>query len=174
MPYEYPGPNPYQSSGDKSAAALNAWFQDVAQSVVDLQDLLSAMFGAQAVAVVACGDYGLQAGKVQPESPEAMQVEILPVRAIVDKVPFHIPDAQHPTFTAPTLDPRIDVIAASASQRLFVVRTGAEAPTPVAPLVADDEVELARIHLVPGMTAIYAAATSGEGHIEDRRVWLNV
>lgn len=174
MAYAFPGPNPYQSSGDKSAPSMNAWFEDVRLALADQADMARALFGTATNCVVACADYGLDAGKVAPETPEAMQVEVSPTRCYVDGCPLHIATGQHPTFVAPTGDPRIDLIAVSAISRAFVVRTGYEAPSPVAPTPADDEIPLAWIHLQPGMTGIYATETTGEGHIEDKRVWLNV
>lgn len=71
-----------------------------------------------------------------------------------------------PTFTAPTTNPRIDILTADSSGNLTITQ-GTEASSPTAPAYPTNKVVICEVYHVVGETAIYDndAQVSGQGYI---------
>lgn len=78
-----------------------------------------------------------------------------------------------PTFTAPSANPRIDVLSIDSSGTL--VRTaGSEAASPSAPAVPAGNVPICRVYNRVGQTTIRDTDTTGQGYIQkDARGFIN-
>jgi hypothetical protein len=79
-----------------------------------------------------------------------------------------------PTITAPTGNPRIDLLTIDNAGTLALI-TGTEASSPTAPTYPTDKMVLAEIYNVVGETIIYdnANQTAGQGYITDVRPFLS-
>jgi hypothetical protein len=170
--YNVPGPNPYTADGTRTWPEWQAWYEAIAAKFNDLNEAVSVLCGGPD-GVVANYLHGLTSGQVSAISPPSMSVFIAAGMFIADKQFFKIATSTSPTFTAPTVEDRIDTIVASGPDRAYVVYTGVEASTPSAPSVGDGEVLLAHVYLRPGMTEIHESDVTGEGFLTDQRTFTN-
>jgi hypothetical protein len=181
MAYKNPGRHPARKDGlnvsTGSGQAMLDYLDRLEASIANLQWFIEKMLGGSTSnGVVAFnGLNGINAGKVTATSPYAsMKLDIKAGAFFVDKVPFKIlSNATTPDFVAPTGEERIDVVAASAFDASFVIITGIEDPSPVAPALEEGMVALAHVRMRPGMTEIGNTDTSGEGYVINVRNFIN-
>lgn len=179
MPYENPQATPMALTGDRSAASLLTWLEQLRFAVQTTQWFHAALMGAAegTDGVWAHGSVMLDVGKVTANTIPNMSVEIQPFAGVVAGVPFRIPSGIVTSpLTAPSSSPRIDALVARAAvgqDGQFVLIQGAEAGSPSAPGIEDTDVLLAWIHHRVGETSIEDADDATNGWIEDKRTPLN-
>jgi hypothetical protein len=90
---------------------------------------------------------------VTESTPNAMTVEIAAGAGQVGGITVNWSAATTGTITAPSVNPRIDIVVVNSDNTITVV-TGAEAATPLIPTVTNTQLALARIDLTVGMATI--------------------
>jgi hypothetical protein len=111
--------------------------------------------------------------KTVPTSPASLVVEVKPGYAFVARMPYKLAAAtQTPSITAPTSQPRIDLVQARLDTWDISVKTGTEAASPTAPSPDTNCIALARLHCRVGMTSIKSTDDSVNGYIVDARTFV--
>jgi hypothetical protein len=90
---------------------------------------------------------------VTESTPNAMTVEIAADSGQINGISVNWSAATSGTITAPSVNPRIDIVVANSDNTITIV-TGAEAATPVIPAIATTQLALARIDLTTSTTVI--------------------
>jgi hypothetical protein len=90
---------------------------------------------------------------VTESTPNAMTVEIATDIGQAGGISINWAAATTGTITAPSVNPRIDIVVANSDNTITIV-TGSEAATPVIPTVSSTQIALARIDLTTSTTAI--------------------
>jgi hypothetical protein len=90
---------------------------------------------------------------VTESTPNAMTVDVATGQGQTNGITVKWGGSTSGTITAPSVNPRIDIVVINSDNTLSIV-TGAEAATPVVPTVASTQLPLARIDLTVGMTTI--------------------
>lgn len=182
MPHRNPDQHPAVALGVTEATSLQSvtltWFDKLEKQIRNLQYMLHEVIANEDADGVFVTDRvnGLDGGKVSATVSPSMAVQIKGGVFFVDDVPFKLTsDVTTPVLVAPVTSDRIDVVAASAEDDAFVILTGDEESTPVAPTVEVGMVKLAELYLRPGMTTIEDEETSSanEGYVTDFRYLLN-
>jgi len=93
-----------------------------------------------------------------------MTVHITPGVAIVNNAQVRYTGGNSPTITAPTSNPRIDLVVIKQDGTIEIIN-GTENTSPVAPLYPSDKLVLAEIYLRVSITKIKASDDSVEGYI---------
>jgi hypothetical protein len=106
---------------------------------------------------------------VTESTPNAMTVEIAAGAGQVGGITVNWSSATTGTITAPSVNPRIDIVVVNSDNTITVV-TGAEAATPVVPTVASTQLALARIDL----TTATATITNSEITNYNGYVWSQI
>jgi hypothetical protein len=149
----------------KAVAMLHVqeFFNDVAARLSALEAHHAAMFVGEGVKQ----DGGLQ---VVEDDPPSMTVVITAGLAIVSGQPVRLEQDVEIDFTAPTGDPRIDIIQID-QHGAVTAKLGTEAGSPTAPAVDADNLLLAEVHHVVGETII-EDEDDGDGYIVPEQVYL--
>jgi len=95
-------------------------------------------------------------------APPAMAVVVQAGAAFRNGTVVEIPARTTPAIAAPSTNPRIDRIVLNPQTDAILVVSGTEAASPVPPQIPAGHLPLARIALVPAMTAITNAAITDE------------
>jgi hypothetical protein len=93
------------------------------------------------------------ASLVTESSPAAMTVDIAADEGQINGISVNWSAATTGTITAPSVNPRIDVVVVNSDNTLSVV-TGSEAVAPVIPTIASTQLPLARIDLATSTSTI--------------------
>ncbi len=179
MAYRFPNYPPIETSADNTAQAHLDWLKDLIDMVEVLQWMLCRHIDGSddyEDGVFAYGSTGNTSLKVVATSPASMRITVSAGAGFVDAVPFRKAAAEtSAALVAPVSAPRIDIVAVDATTGTLVVLKGDEYETPEAPahLMRDEYLKLGEIYHYVGETAIYDAATTGEGNIVDSRQILN-
>lgn len=107
----------------------------------------------------------------QKSTPD-LQLYVEPASMYVDSVLVFFAGGNSPTFTAPSTNPRIDVLSINSSGTL--TRTaGTEAASPTAPSLPDGDLPICQVYNRVGQTTILDVDTAGQGYIyKDTRVFI--
>ena len=105
--------------------------------------------------------YGLH---VVSQDPPDMTVRITSGVAIINSVQVRYTGGDSPTITAPSANPRIDLIVLKEDGTIEVIG-GTENASPTHPLYPADKLVLAEVYLRTGMTEIKATDDASEGYI---------
>ncbi len=93
--------------------------------------------------------------------------------AFVSSSPYKLAAAtQTSDVTAPSSQPRIDLVQARLDTWDVSIKTGTESATPVAPSPDSDCIALAELYLRVGMTSIKDTDDSTNGYIIDARTFI--
>lgn len=153
-----------------ASSKLNGW-DDRIETALELIHLLSshAWGGGDGVIRGAAVDDL----KVVATSPVGLSVVVEPGYAFVSNFPYKLAVATQTTdVTAPTTNPRIDLVQARLDTWDVSVKMGTESATPVAPSADVDCIGVAELYLRVGMTSIKDADDSTNGYITDVRTFL--
>ena len=123
----------------------------------DVPDYLNALGGEVAVLSRIAAVFS-----VNELVPPAMAVVVQAGAAFRNGTVVEIPARTTPAIATPSTNPRIDRIVLNPQTDAILVVSGTEAASPVAPQVPAGHLPLARIALVPAMTAITNAAITDE------------
>lgn len=138
----------------------------VSTSTTDIEAMLAHVWGGKS-GVVRTDDLGYL--KVAALAVAGMGVSVPAGYAMVANKVWHLSDAETLAITAPTANPRIDLVQAgwdSDGEEVVSVKAGTEAAVPSAPTADTDYIPLAQIACTVGMTQVTA------GEITDAREFL--
>jgi hypothetical protein len=153
-----------------ASAKLNLWDDRLEAALELAYFLLSHAWGGGSGVIRGATTDDLQ---VTAQSPASLIVEVNPGYAFIENLPYRLEATTTSlAFTAPTTNPRIDLIQARLSTWDTSVIAGTESATPVAPSPDADAIALAQIYLRPGMTSIKDSDDSTSGYIIDARTFL--
>jgi len=153
-----------------ASSKLNTW-DDRIESALELAYFLlsQAWGGGDGVIRKASVDDLTVSAKATP----GMSVEVAPGYAFISGFPYHLALlAETIEVTAPTTDPRIDLVQARLDNWDVSVVSGVEAVSPVAPSPDTDSVALGELYLRPGMSSIKDADDATNGFIIDARPFI--
>lgn len=153
-----------------ASAKLNTWDDRIEQALELAHKLLAlAWGGGDGVIRNATADDLL----VQATSPESLAVFVEPGYAFISSLPYQLAaQTQTADITAPSANPRIDLVQARLETWDVSVKQGVEAASPSAPSADADAIALAQLFLRPGMTSIKDTDDSINGYIIDARTFL--
>lgn len=169
MATSVPNLPPYTASGDRSAAAHEKWLVDeMVARFRDIQAILFHWHGHGEDGVIYMGSTPSDSMKVEPADPADMTVVVNDggAQASGNVSVLHAAETTD-AFTAPSANPRKDLIQWNAATRAVEVKTGTEASSPAAPAVDAGCVSLAVITLQTSTASITAS------EIEDTRSPVN-
>jgi hypothetical protein len=152
-----------------ASAKLNTWDDRIEAALELVHYLLSHAWG---------GGDGVIRGpldelEVVAQSPASLAVDVKPGYAFIGNQPYKLAATTGTaSVTAPTTDPRIDLVQARLDTWDISIVTGTEAPSPSAPSPDSDAVALAELYLRPGMSSIKDTDDATNGYITDVRTFL--
>lgn len=153
-----------------ASSKLNTWDDRIEAALELVHFLLSHAWGG--------GDGVIRGAtaddlKVVATPTPGMTVEVKPGYAFISRFPYKLAlTTQTAAIAAPVSQPRIDLIQARLESWDVSVKTGAEAASPLPPIVDSDAIPLARVHCRVGMTSIKNADDSVNGYIVDKREFV--
>jgi len=110
---------------------------------------------------------------VQATSPPGFCVRVQAGDALISGFPYRLETATETAeVSAPTTQPRIDLVQARLDSWDVTIKTGVEAASPEAPAADADCLGLAELHLRTGMTSIKDADDGVNGYITDVRSFV--
>jgi len=110
---------------------------------------------------------------VKATSPVGLSVEVRSGYAIVSNFPYKLAaTTQTVPITAPTTNPRRDLVQARLGTWDISVKQGTEAASPTVPTPDTDAIALAQLHLTTAMTSIKDTNDGTNGYIIDARTFL--
>jgi hypothetical protein len=153
-----------------ASSKLNAW-DDRIEAALELAFLLIGQaFG---------GSDGVLPGMTQDDlrvmatSTPGMSVVARTGYALIGRFPFRLTaNAETALVTAPSAQPRIDLVQACLDTWTVGVKRGVEAAAPTAPVADAGCLALAKLYLRPGMTGIHNLDDGINGYIIDARVFF--
>ena len=154
-----------------TSAKLNRWHGNIDAGFWMLHRLLRILAAADGDPYLmgVDGDEPLQ---VEERSTPGMTVEVAPGFALGPSYLLGLPDEailpETGSFSAPTSNPRIDAVGIRETGE-WVIETGEEASSPVAPSLDADTVPLADIYFRVGSSAIKTVDDGSNAYIIDRR-----
>lgn len=165
----YPSGLPLDS-GDARANQHAQWLRDMLDALEQAQWFISVLSGAaEQDGVLSYGSTATDSFKVTAQSPASMSVDVNAGAAIAQQVPFRKETASViGPLTAPSSNPRIDLIVVDLTDQQLEVKQGTEAASPSAPTPDSDQVKLAEIALATSTAEI----TGSEVTLV--RDWLNL
>ena len=166
----FPNDAPIQS-GNKSAEDHKDWLADLVEGLENAQFTLANVWGG----VEGCIKFGTTYTnnlKAAATGTPSMTVTVSGGAAVISDNQVWIRDETELEFTAPTSNPRIDIIQVSMATRTISAKAGAEAAAPVAPDPDADAIALYQVYHRVGETSIKDADDSSNGYLTDGRVWL--
>ena len=153
-----------------ASAKLNMWDDRIETALELLHFLVAHAWG---------GGDGVVRGatvddlKVVAQNPVALSVLVQPGYAFIQKFPYRLTVAtQTVDVTAPTTNPRIDLVQARLDTWDISVKQGTESATPVAPAPDANAIALGELFLRVGMTSIKDTDDSTNGYITDVRTFV--
>lgn len=153
-----------------SSTKLNAWDDEIESALELAHFLLSLAWGGGDGVIRHATTDDL---KVAATATPGMSVEVQPGYAFISSFPYKLDVAtETAVVTAPTSQPRIDLVQARLSTWDVSIVTGTESASPTAPSAETDCIALAELYLRPGMTCIKDTDDSTNGYITDVRTFL--
>lgn len=153
-----------------ASSKLNTWDDRIESALELAYFLLSQAWGGGdgVIRKAAVNDLNVVA-----TATPGMSVEIAPGYAFISGYPYHsAATVETVNVTAPTVNPRIDIVQARLDNWDTSVITGTEAASPVAPSPDADCIALAELYLRPGMTSIKDSDDATNGYIIDARQFI--
>ena len=153
-----------------SSTKLNTWDDRIEGALELVHFLLSHAWGG--------GDGVLRNAAaddlhVVATSPEGLSVEVKPGYAFIANLPYKLAETTETAeVTAPTSNPRIDLVQARLASWDVSIVTGTESASPSTPGPDPGCIALAALYLRPGMTVIADVDDSANGYIIDARAFL--
>jgi hypothetical protein len=153
-----------------TSAKLNAWDDNIEAALEVALNLLSLAWGGGDGVIRNAGDGDLA---VSATVPASLSVRISPGYAFIARFPFKLADLfVTAPISAPSTNPRIDLVQACLETWEVSVKTGTEAASPTPPAADADCLALAQLYLRPGMGSIRDADDSTNGYIIDERSYV--
>ncbi|HIJ74475.1 MAG TPA: hypothetical protein HPP83_10285 [Candidatus Hydrogenedentes bacterium] len=153
-----------------ASSKLNSWDDRIEAALELIHFLLSLAWGGGNGVVRGATAEDLE---VAAKDPPSMRAEVGPGYAFIGNYPYKLAAATDTAeVTAPTTDPRIDLVQARLATWDVSVKTGTEAASPSPPDPDTDCIALAQLYLRPGMTCIKDTDDSTNGYIIDARTFL--
>lgn len=162
------------SHSDNAIVEQNAYAQhwtEMQNRIDSLEFMLVTVLGGVQDGVVASSSTGTELKVVAQGTPD-MTVDVTAGTGVVNYQPASLDDDYTPsTFTAPTTNPRIDIVQID-QYGVITVKTGTEAGSPSAPSVDSGKLKLAEIYHRVGSTSIKNTDDSSNSYITDSRVFI--
>jgi len=153
-----------------ASAKLNMWDDRIETALELLHFLLAQAWGGGDGVVRGAATDDL---KVVAQNPVSLSVLVQPGYAFIQKFPYRLDIAtQTVDVTAPTTNPRIDLVQARLDTWDINIKQGTESATPVAPTPDTNAIPLAELYLRTGMTSIKDTDDTTNGYITDARTFL--
>jgi hypothetical protein len=153
-----------------ASAKLNAWDDYIEEALELVHEMIALAWGGGDGVVRGATTDDLN---VVATSPASLAVTVSAGRAFVSKFVYKLAsDTVTTSVTAPTSNPRIDIVVARLGDWSVAVVEETESATPTAPSPGTDEIVLAELYLRPGMTSIKDTDDSTNGYITDRRTFV--
>lgn len=153
-----------------ASSKLNTWDDRIESALELAYFLLSRAWGGGDGVIRKASTDDLE---VTATAIPGLSVEVAPGYAFIAGAPYRLAAlAATIEITAPTTNPRIDLVQARLDNWDVSVVSGVEAVTPVAPAPDADSIALAELYLRPGMTVIKDTDDSTNGYIIDARQFI--
>ena len=173
MAFDRPDSVPIES-GQRGAQVHLDFLLETKAEILRLQNFLALSFGG-VIGVIAYDTVGLDS--LAPEGTGSMTVRVLLGKAFYDSHPCDLlSNSTSGTISAPSSDPRIDLIAFDCDNEVVNIIEGVEDASPSVPATPADHLALGELLLRTGSTSILTPGTpddSVNGFITDVRVFLN-
>ncbi|MFC1735126.1 hypothetical protein ACFL1X_03350 [Candidatus Hydrogenedentota bacterium] len=153
-----------------SSSKLNLWDDNIEKGLELVHELLSLAWGGGDGVIRGAATDDL---RVLAKTPEDLTVEVEPGKAFIDRSIYVLETATGtPSFTPPSVNPRIDLVQADLDMWAISVKEGVEDASPSAPSVDVDCIALAHIYCRAGMTSIKNTDDSVNGYVVDARQYV--
>ncbi len=160
---------PLTVSGDRKRGAHNAWCGDGVTYSKMYSEFLNDLHGWGNDGVMSAGANASNSLRVTENDTPDMKIKIASGWGFdAGELAQLAADEVTGDQTAPSSDPRIDLVSLDSVNDLIVITEGAEAASPSAPATPADHIRIAYIHHVVGETMI-EDTDGGHGWIELKR-----
>jgi len=153
-----------------ASAKLNQWDENIEEACELVHEMLALAWGGGDGVVRGATDGDLM---VVATDPASLTVIAKAGRAFISKVVYKLGnDTATVSVTAPSSQPRIDLVVARLADWSVAIVEGQESGSPEPPDPGSDEIALAELYLRPGMTCIKDSDDGTNGYITDVRTFV--